>query len=760
MTKKAGPHNYRPESILLSPGQETIDLVTARLEAYGNMSAESEHLRPHQVEAIQKFVGTTAAILNGNAPNAGMSLLHPTGSGKSVSFAEMGRIFSAETPGLPPAVNTLALVPSHQILNQAVGDHENAGPFRTFAPDVSVGQYSGRSKDLSGRLTVMSYQSLGVAIKKGVIDALDPKLIICDESHHLIDGTWAEDVRQIGHGRLLVGGTATPAYSESRDMRNMFPQVLSIKTMREGIEEGILAELRGFVYKGLSKIVTTRGTKDYREEEVFNAIGESRDNYLAAAICAREVAAGRQGVVSCVPGHDRAHAKIVAKILNQTPVTMANGEKRFIRAAYVDGETHTESLEAIFKQYAKGDLDVLTYVNLLLEGWDSPQTQFSVMIRPTKSRVLAEQRIGRILRNKSAKVASVHDIVYEIEGDPKPQQTHVEVLQENRLSRYRSGRNKPNYVRPPRPQPNRTSAGRPLYDADSFTVDTALLNEMTGKDIDVSSDTTVVAGREALPYTWNSARVLATKFNVSFNEMQQIIASQAAGSLESQTIDIEGTQHTYYAPTAIPVIADHLGVKLLDITDPERPMTVSELVDHIRDSSYRARMRPSTIERRMQKAGIEPTLYITEDNQVVKTYPYKDRDVPITGGSRSTGNVENHERFTKEQVESTPILEAVSWLSQTLVNPKTASSAQQQQEIKAAQSCLLFTIRNKKMSSTSLEDQEALALELGNHNVQPTPQMINVMEAMDLSFVDLLLLADHARTRFGKLSTPRYRDAA
>ena len=52
--------------------------------------------------------------------------------------------------------------------------------------------------------------------------------------------------------------------------------------------------------------------------------------------------------------------------------------------------------------FHKKKLDVLINVNILTEGTDLPQTQTVFLARPTVSRVLMTQMVGRALRGVSA----------------------------------------------------------------------------------------------------------------------------------------------------------------------------------------------------------------------------------------------------------------------------------------------------------------------------------------------------------------------
>jgi superfamily II DNA or RNA helicase len=107
------------------------DAIEARLDVYDSMSVEAEHLRLHQAQAVNKFREVASDIIQGNRPNQGMSLLHPTGSGKTVTASEIIRIFASDIPDIPK-LKVLMLVPGYQVLNQTTGNLEEPGVVQAF----------------------------------------------------------------------------------------------------------------------------------------------------------------------------------------------------------------------------------------------------------------------------------------------------------------------------------------------------------------------------------------------------------------------------------------------------------------------------------------------------------------------------------------------------------------------------------------------------------------------------------------------------
>lgn len=725
---------------------ERIEGLLDRMAAYDPAAPEAAHLRGHQIQAISRFREVSNFILSSEIPNRGMAILHPTGSGKTVTTAEIARLVcnvigESEESASPHKV--LMLVPGHQILQQTTGNEDEVGAIHKFAPGVSVAEYSGKKKELGADVTVMTYQALPWAIEKGIIDEIDPSVVVCDEAHHIIDGAWADAVSTIAANRLLVGLTATPSYSETRGVDRLFPYVLDRKSMIDGIEGGFLSELQGFTYKGKARVKATRRGKDYAEEDLFNAIAESEDNYLAAKICAREVEMGRQGVVSCVPGLDRAHAKIMAEILSNTKVKTPDGERN-IRAAFVGGEVHEKELERIFKAYKAGEIDVITYVDLLLEGWDSPETDFTVLLRPTMSRVLAEQRIGRIIRSRQGKLATVHEILYTMEGSTLPQVTHMDILNEDKVIQ---GRHYAPRDREAADDNNRKRSHGParIFSAEDFAVDPDLQDRIAELDAVAMSEVRIMCGQNVIPLEWNTSYILANLFKISTEEIEQVLQ---AAKIPSKAEAVEGVERTYYPPRAKWVIAEHLGLKEF----PEGSVTMTDLTRHHRRFQQYRRVTRTVIEGALKDAGVEGGLFITASGEVVFAYPGESMDVPPVHVVPTNFNLPRKKEASHavEKIDDTP-LGIVTWLHGVLVNPEAARSNLERIQIRTAQSLLLAAIQRLGVVDPSL--YKTIQEEIADGEIESTVQMENVMRARKLDFVGLIVAAGSAKLEFEKMKT-------
>jgi len=706
-----------------------FDLLQNRIDHYDPSTSGDIRLHDHQVEAVERFREVAGTILRREVPNAGMAILHPTGSGKTGSAVEIARMLGEDGGhGLDPT-NALMLVPGHRILQQT-RRRDGTGAISTHAPGLHATEYSGRKKEI-GRVTVMTYQALRYAIDGGAIDRMDPGLIICDEAHHVIDRSWAQQVASIAGNRLLLGLTATPAYSSTREISSMFPNVLSRITMKEGIERRMLSGVQGFLYKGESRISIPRMKSDYPEKELFEAIANSADNFLAARICAREVAMGRRGIVPCVPGHDRAHAKIMADILSKMMIDTPKGRRR-MKATHVDSGMASREIDKIFDNYRRGKLDVITYVDLINEGWDSPETDFAVLMRPTAHRLLAEQRIGRILRKRDGKTATLHELVYQIDGGPG-QVMHVDILERNKVEQgYKYG---PSSEVEAGEEGARSEGDVNLED---FSIDPELAGRLSELDGSPVEEVRILCGQDSLPDEWQTRDALSARFGISEQEIEEILAGAEAPFRSSEA---DGTESVYYSPRAPFIIAEYLGLK----PRPAGSLTIMDLLRYHNSTQTYGRVSRSSLERALKADGQNPTEYLTLGGHVVKAYSAETKDiVPHNGHSVKEANKPEAKEEPKD------VLQIVSeWLDGILVSPKDAGTVLRQREIVTAQSALLASI--SKLDRVPADALKVLKHKIKSLKLKPTPSMIKVMESKGIEFAALIIAAGNARADVVKM---------
>lgn len=78
-------------------------------------------------------------------------------------------------------------------------------------------------------------------------------------------------------------------------------------------------------------------------------------------------------------------------------------QARDVDARCVSGSTKSNERKQILSDYEAGKLPVLCACDLLNEGWDSPHTQVLMMARPTMSKTIYMQQLGRGMRKSPGK---------------------------------------------------------------------------------------------------------------------------------------------------------------------------------------------------------------------------------------------------------------------------------------------------------------------------------------------------------------------
>ena len=74
-----------------------------------------------------------------------------------------------------------------------------------------------------------------------------------------------------------------------------------------------------------------------------------------------------------------------------------------VAAASVDGSMSVKKRDRVLADYAEGQLTMLCACDILSEGWDSPLTEVLLMARPTLSKIVYVQQLGRGTRKAEGK---------------------------------------------------------------------------------------------------------------------------------------------------------------------------------------------------------------------------------------------------------------------------------------------------------------------------------------------------------------------
>ena len=330
-------------------------------------------LRQYQQHAIANLRGALAQY-------ARALLVMPTGSGKTVVFSEICRLANTKQR------NVLILVHRRELVKQASDKLSNAG--------VEHGIIAAGFRPSAHPVQVASVQTLAKRLR--TVPA-EPDLIIIDEAHHAVAGSWDKILLHFKDAKV-VGVTATPSRLDGRGLGSHFSTLISGPSVEQLTKLGYLSPHRVFappVVADLSNVKTRAG--DYANDQLSQAMDRPTITGDAISHYAR-LADGLPAIAFCC---SIAHAESVCEAFNAAGY----------RAKVVTGKMKMEERDAAISGLADGRTQVLCSVDVVSEGTDVPAVSAAILLRPTQSEALYLQQVGRILRPQPDKVAIVLDHV-------------------------------------------------------------------------------------------------------------------------------------------------------------------------------------------------------------------------------------------------------------------------------------------------------------------------------------------------------------
>ena len=232
------------------------------------------------------------------------------------------------------------------------------------------------------------------------LDTMDfkPDLIITDEFHHAASKTYKKVLAHF-EGVKVVGLTATPQRQDGKGLKDVADVLVEGPKTKWLMDNGYLNQYKYYSVKNaldLSNVHTVMG--DYDKEELdaeiekSGIIGDVVDHY-------NKYLKGKKAIVFCTK---ILHSKDVANRFNAAGIA----------AAHLDGTLDKATRAKIIKQFRDGEIRVLTNCSLISEGFDVPDTDGVIMLRPTLSLGLFLQMVGRGLRPSAS-----HTIILDHVGN-------------------------------------------------------------------------------------------------------------------------------------------------------------------------------------------------------------------------------------------------------------------------------------------------------------------------------------------------------
>lgn len=335
-------------------------------------------LRKYQELCVTK----TSHALQKNSLSAPLIVM-PTGSGKTIVISAMIEMILRSDPDAKFLVlaHVSELVEQNYKKYSSVSsvDKNNIGVL-----SASVGVKQSDKKIIFGSIqTAVNYKNV-----------LSPTYIVIDEAHCIpvADSSMYRElissVRLRNTACRVVGLTATPFRLSSGHLLEgsdrLFTEISYSVDIRELIANKYLCPL---VSAGSTVHVDEHslllGVDDFEQKSTSRSM-QLLTKAIVKDVIARSV--GRKSwLVFCV---DKNHANNVASTLN----------KANISAEVITANTSTADRSKYINDFKQGKLKCLVNVNVLTTGFDAPETDLIVSLRPTKSPGLWVQICGRGMR--------------------------------------------------------------------------------------------------------------------------------------------------------------------------------------------------------------------------------------------------------------------------------------------------------------------------------------------------------------------------
>lgn len=329
-------------------------------------------LRPYQQDTLRAIEAAAAAGIRRQL------VALPTGAGKTVVFAHLARQRGGRT---------LILAHRDELIRQAVDK------VRLVDPTARIGVVKAEHDEHDRPVVIASVQTL--THPRRIARLTTPyDTIVVDEAHHAATASYRAILEHCGtfgaSGPLTVGFTATPDRGDGVGLDGIFERIVFERTILEMMEDGYLCDLRAVRVRVEADLggLHSRGGDFVAAESAAALLDADAPAHIVSAYL--EHAANRKALVFTPTV---AVAEAVAAAFRETGVT----------AEALDGTTPVGERRAILGRFHEGETRVVANCAVLTEGFDEPTVDCIVIARPTRSRGLYQQMIGRGTRRAPGK---------------------------------------------------------------------------------------------------------------------------------------------------------------------------------------------------------------------------------------------------------------------------------------------------------------------------------------------------------------------
>ncbi|KAL1999624.1 hypothetical protein VTN02DRAFT_4258 [Thermoascus thermophilus] len=342
-------------------------------------SSPGIRLREYQEECIQSVL----KYLDEGHKRLGISLA--TGAGKTVIFTQL---ISRIPPRNKNADQSLIIVHRKELVEQAAHHCRLAYPDKSIEVEMGNNKASGAAD-----ITIASIQSL---LSKDRIKKFNPdrfKLVLVDEAHHIVAESYRKALGHFGlkefsdNSPALVGVSATFSRFDGLKLGAAIDHIVYHKDYVDMISENWLADAIFTTVQSEADLSAVRKDQygDFAVKQLSEAVNTIKTNEITVRAWLSNASDRKSTLVFCV---DIQHA------MDLTATFRDHG----IDARYITNRTPRTVRDEQLRAFKNREYPVLLNCGLFTEGTDIPNVDCVLLARPTRSKNLLIQMIGRGLR--------------------------------------------------------------------------------------------------------------------------------------------------------------------------------------------------------------------------------------------------------------------------------------------------------------------------------------------------------------------------
>ncbi|KAI0361525.1 P-loop containing nucleoside triphosphate hydrolase protein [Trametes cingulata] len=349
-------------------------------------------LRPYQESCLEACLDA----LKDGSTRIGVSL--PTGSGKTTVFISLLSRLQAPSHA-PEATRSLVIVNSVELARQTADQAKRLFPHWNVEIEQGKHHASGVAD-----LTVATFQTLLRSQRLEKFRAEYMKALIVDEAHHAAAPSYRRilsyfdpDIRNpdedfippvLNHRIPILGFSATFSRHDGLALGSVFERIVYHRDFLEMIKERWLCNVRFTTVRAnidLSEVTVNARTGEFNPTSLAHVVNTDVVNELVVRTWLDKAADRKSTLVFCVN---------LAHVSKLTAAFRAAG----VDARYLHAQTPAAERKALVEAFRAGKFPVLVNCAVLTEGADIPNIDCVIVARPTRSRNVFAQMIGRGMR--------------------------------------------------------------------------------------------------------------------------------------------------------------------------------------------------------------------------------------------------------------------------------------------------------------------------------------------------------------------------